>query len=59
MDKRIQVSIRYKGKHFIIGDEFKTEEYDGSLTLGQFIGNYIDETLDFLEQRESEGDSGE
>lgn len=59
MEKRIQVSIRYKGKHFIIGDEFKTEEYDGSLTLGQFIGNYIHDQLDYLEARESDGDSGE
>ena len=54
MEKRIQVSIRYKGKHFIIGNEFKTEQFEGSLTIGQQIGEYIDEQIEYLNEREQE-----
>lgn len=59
MDKRIQVSIRYKGKHFTVGDEFKTEEMDDRLTIGQQIGIYIDEQLNYLTDREGDDDNND
>lgn len=54
MDKRIQVYIRNRGQTVCDGEEFKTELYSDREELLTAIVDFVNNTLDYMEEGEDD-----